>query len=216
LLVTGVLRVGGSLLLAVLLNLIFAATGWLSEPVAPTLLPTNDSAGWSGFLRAMLETLAMMLVVLVALNWAMELLKLSGILDRLNNALAPFFRLAAIERRTVPFASIGLFLGISYGAGLLIREARSAEAEPRQILLACVFMGFAHSIIEDTLIVVAFGADLVSVLLVRLVFAVLATAMIASIINRVPDGFFFKAFFRFGGSQLPSEAEKRSGTEVQV
>ena len=209
--VTAALRIGGSLVFAALLHQLFAATGWLSEPVTPAWQPTDDGASWSGFLKGLVETLVVMLVVLLVLSWMMELLRLSGILERLNGALAPFFRLAGIERPTVPFAAVGLFLGISYGAGLLIREARSATAEPRQIFLACVFMGFAHSIIEDTLVVVAFGADLTSVLFARLAFAVLATALIAKAVNTAPDAAFFKALFRSEECRRAPEADGRGG-----
>ncbi|MER9614424.1 nucleoside recognition domain-containing protein [Mesorhizobium sp. M0207] len=194
-LVTAALRIGGGLVFAVLLHQIFAVTGWLSGPVKPAWMPTNESTDWGCFFLGTLKTLGIMLVVLLALSWVIELLKMSGILDWMNRGLAPLFRLAGIEKQTVPFAAVGLFLGISYGAGLLIREARTPSAEPRQIFLACVFMGFAHSLIEDTLVVVTLGADVTSVLLGRLAFAVLATAVIAKVIKAVPDALFFKTLF---------------------
>ncbi|WP_226951423.1 nucleoside recognition domain-containing protein [Rhizobium terrae] len=196
--ITAALRIGGGFLFAILLHHLFAATGWLSEPLKPSWTPMGESTDWSGFILGTIETLAMMLAVLLALSWLMELLRMSGILDRVNKGLAPLFRLAGIGGEAIPFSAVGLFLGISYGGGLLIREARTARIAPRQIFLACVFMGFAHSLIEDTLIVVALGADLTSVLVGRVVFAVLATALVARAIYATSDAFFFKAFYHGG------------------
>jgi hypothetical protein len=200
--ITAALRIGGGLIFAALLHQIFAATGWLSEPLNPAWMPMNESNGWGGFVLGLLKTLAIMLVILLALSWVMELLRMSGILGRLNRGLAPLFRLAGIHSSTVPFAAVGLFLGIAYGGGLLMREARMARIEPRQIFLACVFMGFAHSIVEDTLVVVALGADFTSVFFARLIFAVLATALIAAAIKLASDPLFFKALFHREGRKL--------------
>ena len=78
----------------------------------------------------------------------------------------------------------------------MIREAQSGAVSPRQIFLSCVFMGFAHSVIEDTLIVLALGADVYSVLAGRVVFAVVATAVIAALLSNLSDRTFFTRMFR--------------------
>ncbi len=201
-LITSVLRVLGAFVFAVLLHQIFAITGLLDSPLQPSWKPMGEAGDWATFVLDTGETLLIMLVILFLLITLMELLKVVGLLAWLNNCLAPFFRLAGINATTVPFASVGLFLGISYGGGLLIRESRNSGTDPRQIFLACVFMGFAHSIIEDTLVVVAVGGDFTSVFFGRLVFAVIATTLIARVINSMSDEMFGQACFRQRDDQV--------------
>jgi hypothetical protein len=194
--VTTLIRVAGGMLYAMMLHHLLATTGWLSEKLDPAWIPMAASADWVGFLTGLMEALVLMLVILMVLAWGLEILKWSGLMALLMKILAPSLRLAGIEGKTAQFTAIGLFLGISYGGGLLIREARSGELSPRQVLISCVFMGFAHSVIEDTLIVVALGADVTGVLVGRIIFAVAATALIAYLVRSITDEAFFAWAFR--------------------
>lgn len=99
----------------------------------------------------------------------------------LHRALAPVLRLAGIQGEALHLTAVGLLLGVSYGGGLLIREARTGQVPPRQVTLACVFMGFAHS-----LIMIALGADALAVVLGRALFAIAATALVAAVLARWP------------------------------
>ncbi|MBB4301184.1 hypothetical protein GGD81_000199 [Rhodobium orientis] len=190
-LLTTLLRLAGALAYAFLLHRLYAATGWLSVPVAPAWIPMGAPADWSAFAVGLAETMASMLVILLALSFGLEILKRIGLLDLMMAGLAPGLRLAGVRREAGQFAAIGLFLGISYGGGLLIREARSGTVSPRQVFIACVFMGFAHSIIEDTLIVMALGADVGGILLGRLAFAIAATAVVAALVRRMSEKTFY-------------------------
>lgn len=181
---TSILRIAGAMAFAALLHQLFAATGWLSQPMAPVWTPATGEAGWVSFFYGLAKTLVVMLAVLLALTWVMELLRAVGVLDALYKALAPLFRLVGLRREALPFTTVGLLLGISYGSGLMLAEVRRQPIEPRQIFLASVFMGFAHSLIEDTLVVVALGADLTTVLFGRLAFAIVATAAVAFVLDR--------------------------------
>jgi hypothetical protein len=194
--VTTLLRIAGGLIYAFLLHCLFEATGWLSSPVNPAWIPMSAAPDWTVFLLGLAETMVTMLIILVILSWGLEILKATGVLGWMMKLLSPALRLAGIRGEAGHFTAVGLFLGISYGGGLLIREARRGAISPRQIFLACVLMGFAHSIIEDTLLVVALGADLTSVLGGRLVFALAATAAIAALLRNLPDSSFFAWAFR--------------------
>ncbi|WP_421594327.1 nucleoside recognition domain-containing protein [Shinella sp. M27] len=193
---TTVLRLAGGLLYAFLLHHVLNATGWLSAPVDPAWIPLGATPDWAHYLRGLAETMVWMLVILVVLSWSLELLTVTGVLALLMKALSPVLRLAGIRGEAEHLTAVGLFLGISYGAGLLIREAQSGAISPRQIFLSCVFMGFAHSVIEDTLIVISLGADVYGVLIGRIVFAIAATAILAALLRQLSDRAFFARMFR--------------------
>ena len=190
------LRVGGGMIYAFLLHRTLAAAGWLSDPVDPTWIPLNVTTDWLDFFAGLAEALAVMFLVLAGLTWGLALMKRVGLLAVLMWLLSPAMRLAGIRREAEQFAAVGLFLGISYGGGLLIREARSGRVPPRDTFIACVFMGFAHSVIEDTIVVMALGADITSILVGRLAFAIVATALIAALVRSLADDTFFTWMFR--------------------
>ncbi|MGV8935514.1 MAG: nucleoside recognition domain-containing protein [Allorhizobium sp.] len=198
---TTVLRIAGGLLYALLLHHVLATTGWLSAPVNPTWIPMSATPDLLEFFRSLAWTMIWMLIILVALSFSLELLKVSGLLELMMTALSPLLRLAGIRGEAGHLTAVGLFLGISYGGGLLIREARSGTISPRQIFLSCVFMGFAHSVIEDTLLVMSLGADVYGVLVGRLVFAIAATAVIAALLRRLSDETMFARIFHRNATQ---------------
>ncbi|RVU36178.1 nucleoside recognition protein [Hwanghaeella grinnelliae] len=190
------LRVGGGIIYAFLLHRVLTAAEWLSDPVNPTWIPLNVTTDWIDFFAGLIEALAVMFLVLAGLTWGLALMKRVGLLRGLMWLLSPAMRLAGIRREAEQFAAVGLFLGISYGGGLLIREARSGRVPPRDTFIACVFMGFAHSVIEDTIVVMALGADITSILVGRIAFAIVATALIAALVRSLADDTFFTWMFR--------------------
>ncbi len=197
---TTLLRIGGGLLYAFLLHRFLEVTGWLSAPVNPVWTAMGATPDWADYFWGLGETMLSMLVILLVLSFGLEILRLTGVLALMMKALSPVLRLAGIRGEAEHLTAIGLFLGISYGAGLLIREAQSGAISPRQVFLSCVFMGFAHSVIEDTIVVMSLGADVYGVLVGRLVFAIVATAAIAALLHRLSDEVFFARMFRPQGT----------------
>ncbi|WP_431323224.1 nucleoside recognition domain-containing protein [Rhizobium sp. YTU87027] len=200
--ITTTLRIAGGLFYALLLHRLLEATGWLSAVANPTWIAMSATPDWGEYFRGLGETMISMLVILVVLSWALEILRLTGLLELMMKVLSPVLRLAGIRDEAGHLTAVGLFLGISYGAGLLIREVQSRAISPRQVFLSCVFMGFAHSVIEDTIVVISMGANVHGVLAGRLVFAVAATAAIGIVLYRVSDKAFFARMFRLQGAQV--------------
>lgn len=195
LMATALIRLGGGMIYAAILHWISMGTGWMQQPLQGAWQPMAETQGWGGFLLGLAEAMGWMLVVLLLLGWMLELLRISGVMALLGRLIDPILRLAGIGSEAREFAVIGTLLGVAYGGGLMIREARSGRIPPRQIFAACVFMGFSHSVIEDTAIVIALGADALAVLWGRLIFAIIATALIMRLVNRLPQRLFAEWLF---------------------
>ncbi|WP_158285698.1 nucleoside recognition protein [Pseudohoeflea suaedae] len=193
---TTVLRIAGALVYGFIIHRICSATGWLSAPVDPVWVPLSGVTTWPDFFLGLGEAMVWMFVILVGLFWVLEIMKLVGLMGLLMRALSPMLRLAGIRGEAGELTAIGLFLGISYGAGFLVREARSGRVSPRQVFLSCAFMGFAHSVIEDTILVLALGADIYTVLVGRVIFAVIATGIIALLLRGVSEATFMARLYR--------------------
>ena len=193
--VTSVLRVAGGMIYAMILYAIFKYFDLFTARIDPAWIPTADSSGWAGFVFGTIESLIWMLVILVSLAWFLEFLKWSGAMNLLKRIIKPIFILAGIKEEASQMVAVGLLLGVSYGGALLIREARNQTISHRQIFLSCVFMGFAHGIIEDTIVVIALGADFTSVFAGRIVFSILATAAIALVLRIISEKRFLAFFF---------------------
>ncbi len=66
---------------------------------------------------------------------------------------------------------VGLVLGITYGAGILLHEARTGTLSRKEIFYIATFLMICHSVIEDVLLFVIFGANGWIVVGVRLLLA---------------------------------------------
>jgi len=68
---------------------------------------------------------------------------------------------------------VGTILGITYGAGILIKEVQSGNISKEDIFYIATFLMICHAIIEDTLLFVIFGADFTMVILIRTLGAII-------------------------------------------
>jgi len=106
-------------------------------------------------------------------------------------AQPPFFRRILAGLRMPPAAGApllaGLFLGIAYGAGIIIPSARERNLSKREILSLSLFLCTCHAVVEDTLLFVLVGAKGGWLVVIRLSLAVLVTRTAARFAAREPQ-----------------------------
>ena len=176
---TLLLRVGGALVIGVILNLYYSATGGLQEAAVMLWRPEAVDPSLLTWAINQVKALVMIFLIILTLMILLRILKLLGIERLMHALLAPLLRVIGIGREASNVTIIGFTLGLSIGAGMLIREARTGQLSRRDIFLTMAFLGLCHSIIEDTLLILLMGADIGAILWARVVFAIAVTALIA-------------------------------------
>lgn len=168
---TLVLRIGGALVLGFILHWGFSYFSLLSEPSQVLWRPELQDESLFGWVVLQTQTLVLALVIIASLVIVMRLLEYLKIEKLLHWLLTPFLKLLGIGKEAANITVIGMVMGLSFGGGLLIEQAKSGKVSKRNIFLSMSLLCLCHSIIEDTLLVVLLGADLIGVLWARLVFS---------------------------------------------
>ena len=190
------LRLVAALLAGWLLHLLYSATGWHSEPARMLFggdAPTADT--WGAWALKTGRQLGMIFLIILALLVLLRVLARLGITRLLIALLRPVLRLLGISEHGAPLTIIGMTLGLSYGGGLIIEEARSGRLKPRDVLFGLALMSIAHSLIEDTLLLTSLGARALGTLWMRLAVALVLTALLVQIVRRLPDRLFYAHLF---------------------
>jgi hypothetical protein len=182
--VTLPLRIGGGFILGMITNQVYLLGNWQQQPAVIVWQPSPASSSIFDWGTAQLTMLVSIFFIIAALMILLRLLKWCGIEKLIQTLLSPFLKTLTIGKETTNVCVIGLVLGLSFGAGLLIDEARTGKISKRDIFLAVCFLGLTHSIIEDTLLILLLGAELMSILWGRLLFGFMIIAILARFIEQ--------------------------------
>ena len=120
--------------------------------------------------------------------------KNTGALDKLNNYLKPSLKIFGMSKNAAILPLIGMTLGLAYGGGLIVKEAKSKLISKKDTFLSFSFMGLSHSLIEDTILTVAIGASLFGILLGRVLFTIVVMLLIVKLISIISKKTFEKYF----------------------
>lgn len=151
------LRVGGGLIIA------YSSTFLISDNSSKSVVKEITKKDFDSIYELLLNSLTN--ATLLALKIIAIIVILIFIMD---------FIKSKIKQKNVSFSfamGAGLLLGITYGAGILINEAKNMSK--KELLFIATFLSICHSVIEDTLLFVIYGANFGVIVAIRFVWAIL-------------------------------------------
>lgn len=112
---------------------------------------------WEGLLNGLHSMLKLWWVPLLLI--ALQILKDSGWLFKLNRLAKPLLRYLRLpDEAAVPVvAAIGL--GVTYGSGLIIQASEEHQFTKEQMTVMVIFVGICHAIFEETALFIGAGAN---------------------------------------------------------
>ncbi len=191
-----VIRLGGALLYGMILHQVLHGGAWLQEPAALLWTPEPPSSDWLVWAWGEVQNLGWVMVVLIGLVILMRVLDALRITHLLQRLLTPLLSQLGVGREATNLTVIGITLGISYGSGLILREAQTGRIPPRDVFFSLALMGLFHSIFEDTMLMLLIGADWVGIVIGRLLFSLVAVWLLVRAANAMPEVQFHRWFLR--------------------
>lgn len=193
------LRVLGAFSLGWLLSRFYQATGYLQHAGVTLWEQTVRKAGWGEWTLEQVRNLFFIFLIITLLVLIMRLMDVLRITQFLTRLLEPGLRLLGMSREVAPSTIVGMVMGIGYGGGLLIQEARSGRLTPRDIFFSFTVLGLFHSVVEDTLLMMLIGGHISGIVWGRLVFMLAVVFIMVRLFRKMPDDVFNRYFFRSSG-----------------
>ncbi|MEA3267292.1 MAG: nucleoside recognition domain-containing protein [Candidatus Fermentibacteria bacterium] len=175
------------LLFGIILGQIFKATGTLQGTPTVVWSAAEQGAGLVEWVVGIMRSMATIFFVILGVLGIMDLLDKLGIMALLKRIFRPAFSPMGIGDEASTITVIGLVLGISYGGGMIIRQASRGHIPPRQILASVSFMSICHAVIEDTFLVASLGVWAVAALPGRILYSWLIMFLLLLVSRRLSD-----------------------------
>lgn len=175
-------RTGLAILSALLIHWLWS--GGNERAVFAGITPQeSEPTGWLQIVQGALETAAKgvitLVVIVIPLMMLIQILKDLRFLDWLSRGFAPLLRPFGIAPRGAVTLVSGLFVGLFFGAGIIIQQAEEQSFSKRDISLLIIFLAACHAVIEDTLVFVPLGIPVLHLLWIRFIGAVIITLLVA-------------------------------------
>ena len=171
-----VLRIGMAFLAILPLKLLpqdfFENTVSSSETIMRKTYEGFSDMLWHALQDSMVLSLKV-IVIVTAIIFVMDYLKSRTFMQQFHQKSNSLFAIVT-----------GLLLGITYGAGIIISEVKKGTLNKSDILYIGTFLMLCHSIIEDILLFVIFGANGWIILAIRVSMALVFSSILVRLYQR--------------------------------
>lgn len=165
------LRIGMAFVAGVILSKIYLNFGFLQEKYSLVLqqqVVHNDYYSW---IVGQLKNLAYIFLIICTLVISLNFLKAIGVEKLIRKLLEKPLKFMGISPSAINIIIVGLTIGIQFGGGLLIREAKSGAINKQSILLSLSLLNLVHAVIEDTILMTILGGHISGILFFRVIFS---------------------------------------------
>ncbi|EMG35883.1 hypothetical protein PCS_03366 [Desulfocurvibacter africanus PCS] len=191
------LRFLGALAFGAILHTTYSSLDVLQEPARMLWQPAAQTdTSLTAWAIGQTRNFASIFLIILGLVAFVRLLERIRATEAMNRVLGPLLRLLGIGPTASTITIVGLTMGLSYGGGLIIHEAKSGGVSKRDVFYAVSLMGLCHSLFEDTLLMMLLGAHTSGILWGRLLLSLAAVALLVRLTRRMADPAFEKRLGR--------------------
>jgi hypothetical protein len=192
---TLLLRIGCALCIGLILHQIFSFFSLFGQPAQMTWQAEPKEMNLINWMMQQIQNYIMIFLIIFGMLLLMKILEKTGIIQKINRFFEPGLNAIGLSKNAAPITIIGVTLGLSYGGGLIINEARSGKLKQKDAFLSVSLMGLSHSLIEDTILMSTIGASLIGIFFFRVFFTLIIMVLMVKLIKDLSEKTFFKYFY---------------------
>lgn len=143
----------------------------------------NTNISNTEWIISQIQNFIMIFAIIFFIIAFINILKTFGIWQFILKILKIPLSFLGMSDKVANIILIGLTLGISFGGGFLIEEAKKKEINKKDIFLSLSFLGLCHSIIEDTILILLLGSHISGILFFRFIYTVIVILIMKLILE---------------------------------
>ncbi len=125
-----------------------------------------------------------LVIIIIPIMIGVQVMTEYKLLEKLSSKTKFITDFLGVSKDTLIAMLIGIFVGISYGAGAIFDAKERYDLDKRDVFLVMCFLVPFHGIVEISLIFWVIGVNPVITLLSRLTVAVLFTLLMKTLLKR--------------------------------